>query len=341
MATAKKLPSGNWRVRVYIGDGKYKSFTAETKKEAEFQAAQYNQTHIDTSRSQQTLREAAERYIKSKENVLSPMTVRGYINVLNNNLTSLMPLKLSDITQEAVQNEINDMATKYSAKSCRNAHGFLTAVLRVYRPGFVLHTTLPQKCKREIYVPDAQEVGDILEMVKGTATELPVFLAAECGMRAEEIAALRRCNVHSDFIEIKEAIVIDKSLNQVVKKPKSTSGFRSVPITREAYDYILSLADDGERVCNRSNEMISNNWGSFKKRHKEINPNLNFHAFRHHYASKLLLLNIPQKYIAELMGHGSTDMIEKVYQHIFPSAMDGYMKAIRENICHEICHIKN
>ena len=48
MATrAKKLPSGNWRVNLYIGtdpDGKkrYKSFTAATKKEAEYQAAEYN-----------------------------------------------------------------------------------------------------------------------------------------------------------------------------------------------------------------------------------------------------------------------------------------------------------
>lgn len=37
MATAKKLPSGNFRVRVYVGVGangkkKYKSFTATTKK---------------------------------------------------------------------------------------------------------------------------------------------------------------------------------------------------------------------------------------------------------------------------------------------------------------------
>ncbi len=51
MASAKKLPSGSWRVNLFIGteDGKrkYKSFTAATKREAEFQAAQYNQLHID------------------------------------------------------------------------------------------------------------------------------------------------------------------------------------------------------------------------------------------------------------------------------------------------------
>ena len=45
MATAKKLPSGKYRCLIYIGmeneKRKYKSFTANTKKEAEFLATQY------------------------------------------------------------------------------------------------------------------------------------------------------------------------------------------------------------------------------------------------------------------------------------------------------------
>lgn len=348
MAKAKRLPSGNWRVNLYIGntpDGKrqYKSFTDETKKGAEYLAAKYNIERKGQLRANLTVDAAIARYIESKENVLSPMTIRGYKLIRGKYLDTVKPLKVSDVTQEAVQNEINRMAAKYSPKTCRNAHGLLTAVLQIYRPDFVLHTTLPQKAKREIYVPDAKEVKHILEMVKGTSNELPVFLAAECGMRAEEIAALRRCNVYPDHIDISEAIVINDKLEQVVKKPKSTAGFRSVPISKEAYEYIMSLADEeGERVCNRSNELISNTWSSFRKRHKtEINSHLNFHAFRHHYASKLLLLNIPQKYIAELMGHGSTDMIEKVYQHIFPSAMEEYRNTIRSSMQHEMQHEEN
>ena len=44
MAEPKKMPSGNWRVRVFLGkdkDGKkkYKSITAPTKKEAKKAAA--------------------------------------------------------------------------------------------------------------------------------------------------------------------------------------------------------------------------------------------------------------------------------------------------------------
>ena len=46
MATAKKLPSGEWRIQKYIGkddNGKriYKYFTASTKKEVEYLAAEF------------------------------------------------------------------------------------------------------------------------------------------------------------------------------------------------------------------------------------------------------------------------------------------------------------
>ena len=45
MAKATKLPSGSWRCKAYYTDeyGKYKSksFTADTKKEAEYMAREY------------------------------------------------------------------------------------------------------------------------------------------------------------------------------------------------------------------------------------------------------------------------------------------------------------
>ncbi len=71
-----------------------------------------------------------------------------------------METQIGDLTQESIQIAINVMAAKYSPKTCRNAHGLISAALRVYRPDFVLHTTLPQKSKREIYVPDEREIAE-------------------------------------------------------------------------------------------------------------------------------------------------------------------------------------
>lgn len=346
MATAKKLPSGAWRVQLYTGkdpNGKrqYKSFTAETKKEAEFLAAQYNQLNIDICRSEMLLSEAVERYIKSKENILSPSTVRGYYVVLNNYLPELMAARLKDITAERVQIAFNDFAKSHSPKTCRNAHGLISAVLKANRPELQLTTTLPQKQKHDIYVPDEQEVREIKAIAKGTDIEIPFLLAVQCGLRASEISGLMLSEIHTDYITIRQARV-DGLDGAALKAPKSVSGYRKIPISPELYKFLIENAN-GDRVCDLTACEISSYWGKFRVRHG-LDSRLNFHALRHHFASKCLLLGMPQKYTAELMGHSSLDMIEKVYQHTFPSAMEMYAEKLRESsskfMQHEIQHEK-
>lgn len=336
MASAKKLPSGSWRVRLYIGkdaDGKsqYKSFTADTKREAEFLAAQYNQLHIDVNRSEITLKQAITEYIESKENVLSPSTVRGYHVILDNYLPELMQTKIKDISALLIQQQFNNFAANYSAKTCRNAHGLISSVLKIHRPELILNTTLPQKKKRDIYVPDAAEIKKVHAMVKGRVLEIPFLLACKCGLRASEISALEVKHLFTDHIRIEQARVPKKDGGQVLKAPKSNAGYRDIPIDRSLYDILIAAALPDGRIVPQSGSVISNEWSEFKT-DKKLDTDFNFHALRHHYASKCLLMGMPQKYIAELMGHSSVDMIEKVYQHTFPSAMEKYAQMLREDM---------
>lgn len=82
MAKAKKLASGKWRTLVYAGKDAtekrvYESFTADTRKESEYLAAQFaldKKSRPDDI----TLSEAIRKYIDAKEAVLSPATIRGY-----------------------------------------------------------------------------------------------------------------------------------------------------------------------------------------------------------------------------------------------------------------------
>lgn len=343
MAKAKKMASGSWRVQVYAGkkpDGKnlYKSFSAPTKKEAEFLASQFRFTQKEEDVCELTFQKAAEEYIESKRNVLSPSTVRGYYAILRNWCEDLLNVKIDKITSKQIQILINDTAAEHSPKTCRNVHGFISAVLAIYAPSLQLKTTLPQKHKRDIYVPDENEIEMIYKLSIGTVSEIPIFLAAECGLRASEISALRVENITDNFINIKEANVIGDDCKEHTKAPKSVSGYRKIPITPEICEYLKANADkESGRICPRRAPTISNSWDCFRKAHN-INENLNFHALRHHFASKCLLLGMPQKYIAELMGHSSTNMIEQVYQHVFPSAMDEYADKIRTQMLNLYSH---
>lgn len=44
-----------------------------------------------------------------------------------------------------------------------------------------------------------------------------------------------------------------------------------------------------------------------------------FHDLRHVQASVMLMLNVPDKYAMERMGHASTNMLKNVYQHTMKS----------------------
>ena len=56
-------------------------------------------------------------------------------------------------------------------------------------------------------------------------------------------------------------------------------------------------------------------WTSVKK-FGEINPKLNFYAFRHHFISTLVKIGMPLLTIAKLVGHKSVDMIQEHYGHL-------------------------
>ena len=119
MATAKKLPSGKYRALVYIGTfngkRKYKSFTAPTKKEAEYLAAEYKMSNKTKNEPLSiTLGEAYDKYIDSKEYILSPSTVREYKRARRTDFNKLMNLPLRDLTNDVVQSAVNESALTHS-----------------------------------------------------------------------------------------------------------------------------------------------------------------------------------------------------------------------------------
>lgn len=275
-----------------------------------------------------TVSEAIDRYIESKTAVLSPSTIYGYKKANQRYLYILHDIKLSQLDQELIQRAVNKLSYCYSPKTVRNAYGLLHASLQMFAPDFVYRISLPQKIKTSFYVPDEEEIKVIYKLIKNTELEIPFLLASQCGLRPSEICALTQDCVTNDGLEIRKAVVINEYGREVYKPPKSYAGYRTMPIS-PSLRKILSAVPD-KRICAISSNKISRDWNNFLRKHGlHI---FRFYSLRHYYASQALLLGIPQKYIAELMGHSSTDMIEKVYQHTFPSAMEEFKIRISDNI---------
>lgn len=331
MAEAKKLPSGNWRALVYVGNDpngkrKYESFTAPTKKEAEFLAAEYKFKHEGEKRSRMTLGEAFDSYLDLKASVLSPTTLRSYKVIRNNHLKALMNVPISNLKNEQLQKAISDEARTCSPKTVRNINGLLMSVLNTYRPGFTPNIRLPQREKKEFTLPDEETVKRIFEKSEGRKIHLSILLAAQLGLRASEIAGLTYGCVDKKkkTVTVKQARVYSGK-GDVIKQPKSYAGNRTLPCPEHILEKI-GTGEPNELILNTTSNEITKQWRRFMNSSGE--EYFNFHALRHYYCSVSLLLGAPKKYVSELMGHASDSMVNQVYEHTFGDKKQEYAEII-------------
>ena len=339
--TAKKLPSGRWRVQVMV-DGQRKSIVADTEKEAVAEAmsvkAGLKAAQSEAKVSRLTVGEAIDNFIESKDSVLSPSTIRGYKKIRKNDLPELMGVKVSLLTQEAVQRAVNKAARDKSPKSVRNAHGLLTAAMAVYRPDFVLRTTLPQKRRYEAKIPELDEVRQIIEAAKGKEIEIPILLAVWLGLRESEIRGLTWDCIDGDMLHVKQAIV-DGENGPEEKGTKTYSGDRWLRMPDYVKQAIEAQRGRGDHVVRLSGRAI---YMRFSRLCAKLGlPHYRFHDLRHAAASIAMSIGVPNTYTQKRMGHKTDNMLKTVYLHTIRSMEDHYADAIDqefEKILHTNLH---
>lgn len=339
MAKAKKLPSGNWRVQASVTvDGKriVKSFTADSAKKAELASLEWQTDRNSTKNLEDiTLKEAFERYIAAKENILSPGTVRVYKMTAKTHLQSILNTKISSLTTEAIQRAINIEAASHSPKTVRNIHGLLSSTLNMFRPGFVLNTTLPQKKPADLYIPDDDDIKKLLQAIKGTDMEIPVLLAAFGPMRRGEICALTSDDIHGNIVTVKKSLGRREDGKWSEKSPKTFSSYRDI----EYPDFVIDkLKGINGKITQISPEHITRRFKKILK-NNDI-PVFRFHDLRHYNVSLLHSMNIPDKYIMARGGWKTNYTMNNVYNHVLRDKKTEFDERISEHFS-EIYNSKN
>lgn len=322
MATkAVKLPSGSWRVRVQLPstDGKrhYKSFTAPTRKEVEFMAAQFAFVEKEKHKPKAiTVGAAIDSYIDARTDVLSPATVRVYKQTRRCYFALIEDTKLADLRSEDVQRQVNAVAKLCSPKTVRNAYALLTSTLAVYHPDLALRgINLPKRIKTEIDIPERDDVMRLLAAAQGTELENAILLAAGYGMRRGEICAL----LYTDMDRAASTVSVTKSMAKndanewVLKAPKSYAGTRAFGVSPNLIDRLFVNRHDVQRVCPIHPDMLTRR---FMRLCASLDIKCRFHDLRHYNASLMLALSVPDKYAMERLGQATPGMIKAVYQHI-------------------------
>lgn len=324
MSDAKKLPSGKWRNLLYVGkdeNGKriYESFTADTKKEANLlamaRARELEQgIRKDRTPSELTVGEAIDRYISDRDSVLAPKTVREYKGYRKNYAQNLMQIRLKNLTASDVQREINRESKRLSPKSIRNIWALINAAITSAVPDLKFSPDLPAKQKKEIHIPTNNQLLDLMLFVEGKRLEIPVILAATCGLRRGEIAAL---DLNSDIDYENCRITISKAMSNndksewIIKSPKAYSSYRTVDAPQWVIDKLIIAKDSGYQAMNPAHIT-----SAFARTCSKLGIDIRFHDLRHYYASLMLSLGVPDKYAMARMGHATPNMLKNVYQHL-------------------------
>lgn len=318
MPTAKKTASGKYRVTIYDytdsrGKVHQKTFTAETKREAERLANEYKD---GPSVSDLTIGEAVDGYITLKEAALSPSTVRGYRQIYRNlfETSRFGAIKLEKLTSTTLQRFVSDLVEDKSPKTIRNIYGLLISSVRMYRPGVVFSVTLPAPKKPELYTPTTSEITSLLDSIKADHNlYVAVLLCAFGPLRRSEACALRYEDIDykKNTVTIRRAKVKGKDHQWVVKDiPKNYTSYRTIILPSDVIKAIgrgFGFVIDGvspDAISDRFKDALS----------RCGLPHFRLHDLRHYSASILHAIGIPDQYIMARGGWKTDHVMKRVYR---------------------------
>ena len=316
MPKAKKKANGQWRVTVYdykdsTGRIHQKTFTAETKLEAERLANEYK----DGPRlSDLTVGEAVKGYIDSKKNVLSPSTHRSYSSIYRTHFESSRfgGIKLSSLDNITVQRFISDL--DLNPKTVRNVSGILTASIKMYMPNKSFVITLPAQKRPELHTPTTDEVNTLINSIKNDRElYICVMLCAFGPMRRSEACAIRYDDIDNktNTITVRRARVQEASQKWVYKDmPKTGTSYRALIYPSEVVDAIGR--GFGYVITKSTPQALTQRLSHALKRAGL--PDFRLHDLRHYSASILHAIGIPDQYIMARGGWKTDNVMKRVYR---------------------------
>lgn len=260
-----------------------------------------------------TLQDAIIKYIDIKQNVLSPTTIRTYystIKSLKKYDNQLLTLSIDNISNDILQKFISNYSLTHRPKTCKNILSIITTPIKFFDDTKHFNIKTPIAFKYKVYIPTAADIEALKQYYKGTDYET-IFLLSLYGLRQSEIQGLtiNDLNTATNELTINKAKVLAPNNQLVIKTTKTIDSNRTIIIN----DYLASLIKNQNYITNKSYVQFANNFNRVLQ--KLDIKHFSLHKLRHYFASELHRLNIPSKYIQQLGGWASDNILKQVYTH--------------------------
>lgn len=358
MAKPYKTKDGRWRVEVELpktADGKRrrKYIYGDTRQEctkAQYEFMQEVEKQSILSNKDITVSQYMKNWLEINCAQLSPTTLDAYTRYVNSYIIPhIGDLKMREIVQMHIQKLLNDFAVNHSSKSCNNLKGILN---KAFNDAIINNIIKNNPCnsvktkqmkKTDYYIYNEDEFNQLLKILNGTLDEIPVVLAALCGLRIGEIMGLTWDNV--DF-ENKKINIIQNAVTLkggvIIKEPKTYSSNRQIQCPNYVINLLAQHKKDSGYVFPKADSSPESG-KNFGKRFQTILkqnklPHTRFHDLRHFSATMMLKHGISDKEASAILGHSEINMTKK-YQHILSSmesrAADMFDTIINKNGGHD------
>ena len=350
-----------WRTRVwdgtYMADGRKHRIEVKSKKSSKDLEDKVNQLKVSVSEngytkfSSMSFGEYAEHWLRNNKASSEKNTIAMYKNVIGVHLREIARIPVSEIRNSHFLQVMNAAIDK--PRTAQQIYITFRQIMRkalkdhiISQNEFALITSdisMPKTYKSEKRALTALEKDAIKKADFNDREKLFIAILYSCGLRREEILALKR----SDFdfkaktVSIDKVIIFDKNNPEIKPKAKSERGIRCIPFPlSDQYREQISEIDGfifgkGEKPMTKSG--YDNLWRSilikinaaaggkaeYNPRLKktvlieDAVPGLTAHIFRHNYCSELCyqIPKISIKKIAYLLGD-TEKMVLEVYNHI-------------------------
>ena len=347
----------------YNADGSKHRVKVSSKKSSKDLEDKVNSFRLSVSEqgntrfSAMTFGEYANHWLTNAKGMREKNTITMYRNVIDKHFWQIASVPISQIQHSHFLQVINSASDK--PRTCEQISVTFKQIIKMAAQDRILprgdielitsNVSLPKKIKREKRALTQAEKDGIKAADFSDKERLFVLILYSCGLRREEILALKRADFDfkTNLISINKVIIFDGNNPELKLTTKSERGFRKVPFYSmiQYEDQIMQtegfLFGNGEKPMTKS--MYDNFWRSIlikinaaaggkskydpakKKTYITENavPGLTAHIFRHNYCSELCY-KVPQisiKKIAQLMGD-TEKVVMDVYNHIIDEKED-------------------
>lgn len=331
--SARKLKSGTWFIQLRL-NGVSVPVTGRTEAECRNAAQLIKAEHKAGVRQikrnapqEQTLKSVLEEYIKKREPVRSPSTIRGYTQIKGNRFQDYMDKPVGKIPWQEM---INAEVSKCSAKTLSNSWGLVRSSLAdagIPVPNVEL-AAVPVK---EIPFLQPEEIKLFCEAIKGDIAEIGLLLELQ-GLRRSEALGLdwkdvdlknKTIFVHGSRVQNKDGQFVNKD----TAKNKSSS--RRIPIMIPQLEDALSAVKlkQGRVVTVAENTMLKHTKEACKIAGVTVVGN---HGLRHSFASLGYHLGISERQLMEMGGWSDYTTMHKIYIRVASKDKEAANNAISD-----------